>query len=271
MMTQTSFAPKISVIVPVYNCEAYVGRCLESILAQDYRNIEVIVIDDGSTDASTGICRAFAALDKRIVLLRQDNRGLSAARNAGLDRATGDYVAFVDGDDFIDRDMVSQYVTYLAPSQKDLVISGYRHLRKCKILSEYVPQHRVLGKEDALEELYRDETFRNFMCNKLYKRNLFEGIRFPEGKVYEDISVQYKLFEKSSGIMTCQFCGYNYIQRSESISNQNTLVHCFDYIEAHLDRFDSTAVRTPRLLRQLARGIVKPYIALLACGLSNVR
>lgn len=269
MMDNSAFAPKISVIVPVYNCEAYVGRCLESILAQDYRNIEVIVIDDGSTDSSSGICREYAAMDERVVLIRQVNGGLSAARNTGLNRATGDYVTFVDGDDYIDCQMLSQYVHYLGTSPNAIVIAGHREVLNGEVISENRMKYCRLSQDDALEELYKDYTFRNFMWNKIYKRSMFNSIRFPVGKAYEDLQIQYKLFENNEEFIISPFCGYNYVQRYRSISHTKTLSNEFDFMEGQLERFDSARIRKPAHIRLLALSIFRSYVNLIKCSLVN--
>lgn len=272
-MVKTTFAPFISVIVPVYNCAAYVDRCLESILAQSYRNIEVIVVDDGSTDGSSDICKAYAAQDARVILVRQRNGGLSAARNTGLDRATGEYVAFVDGDDYIDHDMLEKYVTYLAASPDSIAIAGFKYVHDDNDFLDIVyAKHRMLDTKKALEELYADESvFRNFMWNKMYKRALFDDIRFPEGKVYEDISVQYKLFEAASSFIVCPFCSYNYVQRKKGISRQYSVPNILDCVDACLNRFTDATIKTPQILRYLARSVFRAYIDLKVCELFNIR
>lgn len=272
-MAEATFFPKISVIVPVYNCEAYVGRCLESILSQDYRNIEIIVVDDGSTDGSTDICKAYANRDSRVVLIRQSNGGLSAARNTALDRATGEYVAFVDGDDYIDHDMLDEYVMYLTSSPDAIAVSGFKYVYDDDdTIYAVMEKYRILNTEDALEKLYADESvFRNFMWNKIYKRSLFNNIRFPEGQVYEDISVQYKLFESTSNIVVCPFCSYNYVQRKKGISRQYSLKNILDCNNACLNRFADATIKTPQILRYLARSIFRAYVDLKVCGLVNIR
>lgn len=248
-------SPVISVIVPVYNRAPTIGRCLASILAQDCRDIEVIVVDDGSTDAGTGICRAFAALDSRVVLLRQANRGVAAARNAGLARASAEYVTFVDSDDYLDTGTVSVFLPHLAPGR--IVAAGYRVLRAGQPdwIWEELLNEGLVDREVALTMLYRDDSFRNYLWNKVFPRALFDGIRFPEGLVYEDIDVMWRLFEAASEVMLLPRCGYNYVLRPGSITSDSALWKSLDCAEIHIERFEKARIRTPEIERLLARSV----------------
>ncbi len=267
----SGYAPKISVIVPVYNCGEYVGSCLDSIVSQDYPDLEIIVVDDGSTDYGATICRAFAALDSRVVLIRRPNGGLSAARNTGLDRATGDYVAFVDGDDYLDPDMFTQYLPWLEAMPDGLLISGHKAVRDGIVVSAIQLEGGPVGRETALEELYEDVTFRNYMWNKLYPRHLFDGLRFPEGHVYEDVVMQFRLFERAAGIMKCPFAGYNYVLRSGGISKVPSLRNTFDCVEAYVERLETAECRTSRLLRPMTLGLFRAYVDLALRSLYHYR
>ena len=228
------FNPKISIIIAAYNQEKNIEKCLNSIVTQSYKNLEIIIINDGSTDNTNFICEDFFKYDKRIKLIYQNNGGLSRARNTGLKNMTGDYVTFVDADDYIDSDLILNYVKILTSYRDNILISGYRNLKLNKVIYIYIDKFNVLSLQQALKLLFEDESFRNFMCNKLYPSNFFKNIKFDDGKNYEDIRIQYKLFELSKKIVVCPFVGYNYIYYQNSISNSKK--HILDFVDAQIDR-----------------------------------
>ena len=185
--------PLITVIIPVYNVEKYLQRCLDSVIAQTYQNLEIICIDDGSTDCSGEICEQYAIKDERVKVFHQENQGVSAARNKGLDMASGEYIAFVDSDDYILKDMYAKMMRALLDNGVDICVcqwqyefaDGHRVVEKSKINSE------IYGRKSSLEFsrfLYRG-AYENgvvvSMCNKLYKSNIFSELRLT-GVIAED-------------------------------------------------------------------------------------
>jgi glycosyltransferase involved in cell wall biosynthesis len=208
----------ISIIVPVYKIEPYLRKCLNSIVRQTYENLEIILVDDGSPDNCGGICDEYAALDSRIKVIHQKNRGLSAARNAGLKIASGEYIGFTDSDDWIDADMFETLYKGSLEYRADITICGYYFVKGNKY-REVREEHTVLyGREDAMHHLLLDETFTNHAWNKLYRRELFKDIYYPDGRTYEDIATTYKLFEKADRVVFLNSCKYYYLQRDDSIS-----------------------------------------------------
>lgn len=208
----------ISIIIPAYNVERYMGKCLDSVCRQTYRNIEIIVIDDGSTDCTGAICDEFAAKDARIKVLHCEKSGVGAARNRGLDCATGEYIGFVDSDDWAEPEMFETLYNLHVGKDVDISIcSFFREKKGCS--KPLVDDGAVfsLTNKQALSELVRDKTYKNYLWNKLFKRSLFEGIRFPEGANYEDVAVIYRLFAKSRAVECVNKPLYHYVHRIGSI------------------------------------------------------
>lgn len=215
---------KISVIIPVYNIRDYLERCVSSVTNQTYHNLEIILVDDGSTDGSDMICDRFAEQDERIVVIHKENGGLSDARNAGIDRASGEFISFIDGDDYIESNM---YEVMIQAVQDDipLVVCGIRALN-----SEGVCLRDYVWNRNRNEVLTQRECFLAFMAgnyngfdvaswNKLYRRDLFENIRFLKGIISEDIECLYRILDKVDKCVCVKESLYVYVQREGSITN----------------------------------------------------
>jgi len=213
----------ISIIVPVYKTEPYLRKCLESIVSQTYKNMEIILVNDGSPDNCGEICDKYASIDSRIKVIHQKNGGLSAARNAGLRIASGEYIGFVDSDDWIENDMFETLYLGALKYGADIAICGYFY-EDCAKYKEVKEEHTVLlDCKDALHHLILDKTFTNHVWNKLFKNKLFEGVYFPEGRIFEDIATTYKLFEKTDKVVYLNSCKYYYRQREDSIVGSGTM------------------------------------------------
>lgn len=190
----------ISVIVPVYNVERYLRRCVDSILHQTYRNLEVLLVDDGSTDASGAICDEYAAQEERVTAVHQKNGGLSAARNAGLERAQGTYLCFVDSDDFLNSRMLETLCRDLQEQDADVAVVGFRMFEREEELAPAelaVPVQCMTGREAIRSTLVSDE-LGDFAWNKLYKRELFRDVRYPLGRMMEDQGTTYRIFRSAA-------------------------------------------------------------------------
>lgn len=213
----------ISIIVPIFNIEDYLSKCIESLLAQSYRNLEILLIDDGSTDNSGKIADKYAELDDRIRTFHQSNGGLSSARNRGLDVMTGDYVMFVDGDDFVERDYCKTALDLAIEHQVDIVAFGFNRYwsEKEKFVPRKTRKPRLMAKNDAIKELIlRRDAMYNYVWNKIFASNLFDGIRFPIGRRFEDVAIMHHVFHKAkTGVYLSDDVLYNYRQeRSGSIT-----------------------------------------------------
>lgn len=213
--------PKLSVIVPVYRAEKYLKRCIDSIVNQTYKNLEIILVDDGSPDKSGEICDVYEKKDRRIRVLHQKNKGVSAARNAGLDMASGDFVGFVDSDDYINKRM---YEVLLSNCLKfDAEVSICRLARfegeAVHVESKQPDKINMLSAREALINMHgRDGQVYTVPCNKLYRRDLFEGLRYPLNKINEDEFLIYKVMDNAKGIVLTEEVLYYYRVNNSSIT-----------------------------------------------------
>lgn len=196
----------VSIIIPVYNTAEYLAEALDSVINQSYKNIEIIIVDDGSTDGSGRICDEYASTDKRIIVFHQRNKGLSAARNYGLEVMKGEAVAFLDSDDAYLADYVNTMVKCLVEEEIDLVVCGYSYQKTSGRMDYISPQKRGplirQGRyyhDDALRSL-ADDLINHGVWNKLYKRKLWEKMRFPEGRVYEEVGTTYRVLNITDSI-----------------------------------------------------------------------
>ena len=222
----------VSVIVPVYNVEKYVGDCIESLIRQSYKNIEIILVDDGSTDSSGQLCDVYATKDIRIKVIHKENGGLSDARNAGIDSsAVGVYYSFVDGDDFLDKDAILKMIFGMKEKKCDIsVCNMIRYFENGETEPFYIPSNtlKVLNSTDRFETLSQPS-----VCNKIFKADLFNSVRFPKGKFYEDTFVYHTLVYNAKTIVLTGYDGYFYRSRHSSILGQNVMTdRYFDFIEA---------------------------------------
>lgn len=211
---------KISIIVPVYNVEKYLCRCVDSLLNQTCRNLEIILVNDGSTDSSFQICNEYAKKDERIIVINKSNGGLSSARNAGLDAATGDYIGFVDSDDYVDVEM---YERLLAAIPDQTSISNVMYVRSFEDgrLGKSAVPHTTdadISAKDYLRELLLHKGDVS-ACTKLFPKTLIANTRFTEGVLNEDLLFMTALLEKLSVIHFIGFVGYYYFVRKDSISS----------------------------------------------------
>lgn len=226
------FNALVSVIIPVYNVEKYLKRCIESITNQTYKNIEIILVNDGSTDNSYRICQEFSEKDTRIVLLNKQNGGLSDARNYGIKNANGEYLSFVDSDDYIDTTMLEKMYKLAKKENLDLVVCNTINIddtgNSIEINSNYN---------------YSDDTIKNYLlsppmaCIRIYKKELFKNIKFKKGIYYEDLELTPKLVKYTKKIGFIDEGLYYYYQRIGSIMKQkkfnNKLLDIFDVLETN--------------------------------------
>lgn len=215
--------PEVSVIVPVYNAELYLDTCIHSILTQDFCNFELLLIDDGSTDKSGQICDGYSKRDKRILVVHQQNGGISVARNAGLKIAKGSYIAFVDSDDYIPSTMISDLLLAIKKTGADMAKGNYQKVYdNVAIPKQYDGNISILTSEMAIENFLceppaEDKKMGTVVWNALYRKALFETISFPDGLIYEDGYVTPKLLLKSTVIAHLNKVVYFYRQNPDGI------------------------------------------------------
>lgn len=248
----------ISVIIPVYNVEPYVRRCLDSVVNQTYKDLEILVIDDGSTDDSGKICDKYKR-DERVKVFHTENRGLSAARNLGLDNASGEWIGFVDSDDWIEPDMYEVLLKRAEETGADIAECGF-YIDYPSKYSTCTVNTEAVSSKDALNALI-NESLRTEVWNKIFRSNLFLNIRFPDGRNFEEISTTYKLLSNAlvSGISNIS---YHYVQRRSSISKMHDTKTLKDYWIAHKQRYEDLKgiVDETLLLRFCASAIGRVWV-----------
>ncbi|MDR0914209.1 MAG: glycosyltransferase [Oscillospiraceae bacterium] len=210
----------ISVIIPVYNVEKYLKRCVDSVLAQTYQDFEIILVDDGSTDNGGKLCDEYAALNDRIRTIHQANGGLSAARNTGIDEANGEYISFIDSDDWIAETFLEVLYNTAVNNNADISTVRYYEIWEDgrKEVFTLSPENKVMPGLEAMELVCDNPKYiEHTVCNKLFKKHLFNQLRFKVGIVYEDWRLTYKLLYFSNTVAVNDEILYFYFQRSGSI------------------------------------------------------
>ena len=216
----------VSVIIPAYNIEDYIGRCLDSIISQTYKNLEIIVVDDGSRDHTGEILDNYAKKDRRIKVIHKENGGVSSARNKGIEAAEGDYIGFIDGDDLIESEMYKTLVDLLEEENADIAHCGYQ-----MVFPDRVDYYHNTGKkkiqttEEGLKDLLSGEMIEPGLVNKLYKKELIKNCRLDETvKINEDLLMNYQLFKLSQKSVYYDITPYSYMIRSRSATGANSLI-----------------------------------------------
>ena len=231
----------ISVIVPVYNVERYVNRCVESIMNQTYPELEIILVDDGSTDSSGVLCDTFAEKDARITVIHKKNGGLSDARNTGIDASTGSYIVFADSDDWLDPDMIQLLYNVLKKNNADIAECSYRNVYTDHILEETSCSAEVVNGDSvtALEGMLDWKYFKPVAWNKLYKRSVIQDIRYPVGRLHEDEFTTYKYYFNAKKVTYVDVSKYNYDRtREDSITGRKFSERNLDACWAFRERVD---------------------------------
>ena len=245
MNTMTS---KISIIVPVYNVESYVEKCLDSIINQNYINLEIIIVNDGSTDMSGDICENYLKKDDRIVVIHQNNQGLSMARNNGINIATGDYIGFVDSDDWIEPDMFFTLYTIAVENDADISMCNFYYTHDSGYKSPFSNETTGTKVLTGVHKITHNiRIANNFVWNKLYKRSLFNKARFPKDKLYEDIFLVYKLIDSANKMATTSQCKYYYLRRENGITLGKFELDQLNNTEAYIERYEYISNKYPTL------------------------
>lgn len=226
--------PQISIIVPVYNVEPYLERCVNSIIAQTYKDFELILVDDGSTDNSGRICDSLQEKDTRINVIHKANGGLSSARNAGIEKAVGRYIGFVDSDDFIEKDMYEILYRLIIQYQADLSMCRLADCFEGETrLKEMELKEMVLSPEEAIIVVLEGKITSVTAVNKLYKRELFNDVRYPLGKTTEDAYVIVDLLSRCHKCVLTTEAKYCYVHRENSITSSPLSKANLDVIDAY--------------------------------------
>lgn len=234
--------PLISFIVPIYNVERYLQKCVDSILAQSYSNIEVVLVDDGSTDESVAICDSYANRDKRVQVIHKENGGASSARNEGLSFAHGSYIAFIDSDDYVSPSMAEKLLDAISKTDSDLAMCNFAYTDELGNITESFSDDTKAGEyrtEELLRKVAAGWTFGILVWNKLFKKELFDGgLLFLEGRIAEDEMIAHRLLARvrKAVIIPDVLCFYRH--RTGSVTNSAFNEKNLDSLEALIDRVE---------------------------------
>ncbi|WP_027216421.1 glycosyltransferase family 2 protein [Butyrivibrio fibrisolvens] len=236
----------VSVIVPIYNVEDYLPKCIDSIICQTYKNIEIILVDDGSPDSCGQICENYKKKDSRIKVIHKENGGLSDARNAGICRAKGSYYVFIDSDDYIHERMIETLVEGVVSTGADIAVCSFKNVKEDEIIDIHsginTGSYKLISEDiDRLSYFYGDKyTEFTVAWNKIYPASFFKEIKYPKGKIHEDEFTTYKLLELAKKIAYIDVPLYYYVSRSSSIMGEEfslKRLHRLDAISERMDHY----------------------------------
>lgn len=220
----------ISVIVPVYNVEKYLERCIDSLLVQTYKNLEIILVDDGSTDKSGKICDSYRVQDSRVVVIHKVNGGVSSARNVGIDSSRGEYIGFIDSDDWVDERMYEVLLRNLILYEADISDINSITIDHYEIIKNKAEKIDVKDGQDMLRDYFMLDKYS--VCRKLYKKSIIGNIRFPVGKINEDICTNFKFLKNAKRIVKSSLIMYYYFSNPNSITGTVFKEKDFDLLDA---------------------------------------
>lgn len=258
--------PLISLIVPVYNVSKYLEQCFESILNQTYKNIEIIAVDDGSTDESPDICDEYSVRNENFFVIHQENQGLAGARNTGIDNAHGEVIMWVDGDDYVSDSFCEEAAEAFEKNNSDIVCFGYYDLNDetgdVKIGYSYKEEfttdtHTAMKALTVPGEGNRGFRIGDSVCTKAYKRAVLEGVRFPIGSRQEDLATMFRIIDKASAVHLIPAVTYYYrLKRCGSLTNTGMFENYCDMMYAETERFEFLNDKYPDLAERAAEHIV---------------
>ena len=243
---------KVSIIVPIYNVEEYLPRCIDSIINQTYKNIEIILVDDGSPDNCGKICDDYAKKDDRIKVVHKPNGGLSDARNTGVKNSSGDYLFFVDSDDTIELDTIDYLLNGIIKYNADIACCGLSNIYLNGSVEKItVPKHPIVyNREQALDVHMIPGYIETITCNKLFKKSLFNEIIWPVGLLYEDMRTTYKIINKCNTIVLLPDSKYNYYKRDNSIGGSAFSNKTLDLLNANNEatKYVISSIHKPNII-----------------------
>ncbi len=238
----------VSIVVPVYNVAEYLPRCLESLLRQTHRQLEIILVNDGSQDESGSICEAYGQRDPRIHVFHKENGGLADARNYGLRQITGAYVTFVDSDDYVADTYVEYLYRMLKREKAQVAVCGYRETTREDGEASGSEAGVVTNGKEAVRNLFYQKGLTTSACAKLYLSSLFQGICFPKGLLYEDVNTIYKVLLQAERVAISRRVEYFYFLRPQSIVRSGFQQRKMDYIANMQEVLEDIRKRCPELL-----------------------
>lgn len=264
-MSNLEANPLITIVIPVYNVENYLHKCVNSVINQTYTNLEIILVDDGSPDNCGKICDEYEKMDSRIKVIHKSNGGLSDARNAGIDIANGKYISFIDSDDYVDLDYIEFLYNQIFKYNTSIAICSHRVLYDTgKIIEKQTNEVSVLDSKKVLERILYDEGIDLSAWAKLYDINLFKDIRYPKGRLYEDSATTYLLIDKCDKIVIASKSKYNYMIRRNSITNNKFTTKKMDLIISTEEMANYIVKKYPDLKSAADRRVMYSYLSTLS-------
>ena len=262
----------VSVVVPIYNMARYLPRCVDSVLEQSYKNLQIILVNDGSTDESLVICEEYARRDSRVEIINKKNGGLSDARNAGILSAKGEYIAFVDSDDYVHHQYIENMYLCIKRDNSDICICDLHSVNEGEedladisrkpALSDY-PAEGLYSAEAAMIAIYNTKYYHVIACNKLYRRKLFDDIKYPIGRLHEDEFVLHRLFSSCNLVSIHPERLYYYVRRLASTTGKPYSADRLDALDAFDDRMCFyLEKKTYSLLKGTCLGYIRRYVDL---------
>lgn len=257
----------ISIIIPIYNVEKYIRKCIDSVINQTYKNLEIILVDDGSTDNSGNICEEYKKKDSRIKVIHKKNGGVSSAKNAGIEESTGNFIAFIDGDDSVAVDYCEILYRNIVDTDSDFSMVSYKVVKDDgTIITDAAKDNDmteneviIYENEDIITEILKQKTLKNFVC-KMYKKGIVHN--FPIGVTYEDIVYTYEIGKKSIRAVYINNSCYNYLKRNDSLTAVYSEKNMLDFNNAILSRYQMVSENHPNLMRYNVHSFLASTIAL---------
>jgi glycosyltransferase involved in cell wall biosynthesis len=255
--------PKISIIVPVYKVEPYLRKCIDSILAQTFKDLELLLIDDGSPDNCGAICEEYALMDSRIRVVHKENGGLSDARNKGLEIAKGDYVGFVDSDDWIEEDMYELLYNMCVSNNCEIANCTSTIYFKNRTVKNGTHPLTIHNREEAMKVMLEGKLYDEVVWTKLIKRDLLKNIRFNKGIIYEDTAFTYQVIHKSSRVCCIGAPKYHYVKRENSTMDQAVKNIRIDAVLIYEEMYNFMAKHYPKLINLVILKLANNALAVL--------
>lgn len=254
----------ISVIIPVYNVEQYLEKCIDSIINQTYKNLEIILVDDGSIDNSGNLCDLLAKKDSRIVVYHKENGGLSSARNFGIDKANGEFIGFIDSDDYIDNDMYETLYNLIKQNKSDVSMCGLYNIyanRKDSQVKEV--KKYLMNAEEAIQMVLDSKITSVTAVNKLYRKEIFNDLRYDLGKTSEDAFIIVRLLDKCNLISVTNERKYYYYHRANSITKKPFSEKSRDVLDAYNLNYSIVEEKYPKIISSAKRRVLWAYFYVL--------
>lgn len=256
----------VSIIVPIYNVEKYLDRCIITIVNQSYKNLEIILVDDGSPDNCSEICDSWAEKDNRIIVIHKENGGLSDARNTGINIANGDYLAFIDSDDYVHADYIKVLYELCKKYDSDISVCSNYKVTGIEDYRKSIPIGNDFASK-AEDFLFKKKKFYCVAWGKLYKREIFNDIRYPKGRIHEDVAVVYKVLYNACTIAVTDLKLYYYYVNPESIMRSEYSIKHLDILD---NMYDSYKYFINKREEKIAYIVLKDYIDTILSEYKNI-